>query len=148
MSTQQVVLMEEVGESYFFNWDEEPPYTNDPKYAGQLTRGQHNRVLVNGTDIGTCQSLQTGKNGWVERQVRHKGTNRPVVVIKCRIDPNYCVRSDSPEWETELKKYPYKVMAKQQDDGTITPTHDFYEEFLTEVLTGHVEFIIDESRRE
>lgn len=156
--SKQVVVMDEPKEEqvvqkkeprlnkFFFDWTKEPPYTTHPDYREKLERGLHNRVLVDGVDIGKCQRLETGNIGWVERQVYYAtNPNMPVMVIKCRVDPKYYVREDMPEYQEHIKKYPFPCEVIADREGKII--HYFYSEIVTEFLIGHVEYVVDESLR-
>lgn len=153
---REVVFMDEIKEQevdipklekFFFDWTKNPPYTTDPRYRGKLEAGLHNRVFVDGVDIGKCLRFETGKMGWVERTVYYKtNPTMPVLTIKCRIDPKYYVREDSGEYQEHLKKYPISQGRIIRDkEGKII--HYFYSEVVTEFLIGYVEYRVDESQR-
>lgn len=53
---------------YYFDWTTfGKPHTDDPKHVGKLVHGLHNRVYLNGVDVGAVTRFLTGSNGWVER---------------------------------------------------------------------------------
>lgn len=54
--------------SYYFDWTKDPPYTDDPRYAGILAYGKHNRVYLDGVDIGDAMRFRTGSDGFIERR--------------------------------------------------------------------------------
>lgn len=58
--------MRETG--HLFDFTADAPYTSDPRYAGRLKTGPHNKVMLNGKDVGgRVTQFMTGKAGWVER---------------------------------------------------------------------------------
>lgn len=66
--------MNDFDKGYFYDWTCEPPCTTDPKYDGKLERGEHQRVLLNGEDMGDVRKCVTGGKGvgWVEKNIRDK----------------------------------------------------------------------------
>lgn len=54
---------------HYFDWTvRDKPFTTDPKYAGKLTIGTHNQVLLDGRDVGhmKIKRMITGLRGWIE----------------------------------------------------------------------------------
>lgn len=69
--------MRDYERGYFYDWTCKPPCTTDPKYRGKLKGGKHQKVFLNGEDMGDVRKCVTGGKcvGWVEKNVRDESGN-------------------------------------------------------------------------
>lgn len=60
---------------HLFDWSVSPPQTSDPQYADRLERGEHNRVFLDGVDVGDVMRYMTGEDGWIEQRCQDNDGN-------------------------------------------------------------------------
>jgi hypothetical protein len=68
--------------AFYYNWNSNPPYTNDPRFPGGPPHGPKSFVLVDGVMNERYQyafEAQTGPDGWVVYRVNDEN-NKPIYV--------------------------------------------------------------------
>lgn len=116
---------------FLFDWSTDTPATDDPAWDGRLTRGGHNRVLLDGREVaGEIRRFQTGPDGWVEL-VKRRADGSPVTEV-------YLLSTGQTVY-ADAKAAGVLWQAKEpRPDGTWADKYG--ERLALEVLTGVVEY--------
>jgi hypothetical protein len=131
---------EEASPSYYYDWDQSPPYTDNPELAGKLVRGAHNRVFLDGNDIGNVSRCQTGANGWVEVPVYNESRVRKYEMVDLWDGGRVLTEEEAKTFRWQQCR-PGKLV--ETENGLVREVEKrFLERPVSVILRGKVEFVI------